>query len=112
VSATLSTHVLDQSRGVPAAGIALTLYALEGDARTALASAVTNADGRTDAPLATGLTPGDYELVFEVGAYFARSGTATFFETIPIRFRIDASAARYHVPLLLSPWGYSTYRGS
>jgi 5-hydroxyisourate hydrolase len=112
VSATLSTHVLDLGRGTPAAGIPIALDALDSETRTRLAHAVTNADGRTDAPLATALAPGLYELIFEVGAYFARSETPTFFETIPIRFRIDADGTRHHVPLLLSPCGYSTYRGS
>jgi 5-hydroxyisourate hydrolase len=112
VSATLSTHVLDLARGVPAAGVALALYALDGETRTQLGSAITNADGRTDAPLAANLSTGTYELVFQVGAYFAQTGSRSFFEAIPIRFRIDAAEGRYHVPLLLSPWGYSTYRGS
>jgi 5-hydroxyisourate hydrolase len=112
VSATLSTHVLDLARGTPAAGVAIVLYALDGETRTPLGSAITNADGRTDAPLAADLGTGTYELVFAVGAYFARGATASFFEAIPIRFRIDAAEGHYHVPLLLSPWGYSTYRGS
>ncbi|HTJ25853.1 MAG TPA: hydroxyisourate hydrolase [Candidatus Limnocylindria bacterium] len=112
MSATLSTHVLDLGRGAPGAGITLALYALDGERRSRLAEAITNVDGRTDAPLATALAPGLYELVFEVGPYFARTATPTFFDTIPIRFRIDATGTRYHVPLLLSPWGYSTYRGS
>jgi 5-hydroxyisourate hydrolase len=109
---TLSTHVLDTARGVPAAGIALTLYALVEGTRTLIARDVTNADGRTDAPLATTLDAGVYELVFAVAAYFEHAGTPAFFDDIPIRFLVRADRERYHVPLLLAPWGYSTYRGS
>lgn len=112
MSTVLSTHVLDLARGVPAAGVRIELFAIDGENRTPVAAAHTNADGRTDAPLANGLSAGIYELVFAVGSYFARSGTASFFETIPVRFRVDEGAERYHVPLLVSPWGYSTYRGS
>jgi 5-hydroxyisourate hydrolase len=108
----LSTHVLDTARGIPAAGIAITLYAVDGDRRTRVAYATTNADGRTDAPLATDLTAGMYEIVFDVADYFARASTPTFYTTVPVRFTIAAEARHYHVPLLLSPWGYSTYRGS
>jgi len=108
---TLSTHVLDTARGVPAAGIAIALYALDGPVRTLLAQTVTNADGRTDA-LATTLTAGTYELVFAVAAYFAATTTAAFYTDIPIRFTFASDCERYHVPLLLSPWGYATYRGS
>ena len=111
MTATLTTHVLDTARGSPGAGISVGLFAIDGE-RTLLHVAVTNADGRTEAPLATGLAPGDYELVFAVADYFARDGVATFFDEIPVRFVIAAESARYHVPLLLSPWGYSTYRGS
>jgi 5-hydroxyisourate hydrolase len=111
MAATLTTHVLDTARGVPAAGISVSLFALGGE-RTLLRAAVTNGDGRTDAPLAAGLAPGAYELVFAVTDYFARDAVATFFDEIPVRFVITASAARYHVPLLLSPWSYATYRGS
>jgi len=107
----LSTHVLDTARGVPAAGIAVTLIALDGEPRT-LAQATTNADGRTDAPLAVDLPAGRYELTFVVAPYFALAGVAAFYDAIPIRFRIDDPARDHHVPLLLAPWGYSTYRGS
>ena len=107
----LSTHVLDVAAGVPAAGIAITLIGLDGGPRL-LAEAITNADGRTDAPLALDLSPGRYELVFVVAPYFARAGVAAFYDTIPIRFRIDDPTRDHHVPLLLSPFGYSTYRGS
>ena len=111
MAAVLTTHVLDTARGVPGAGISVGLFALRGE-RTLLHAAVTNADGRTDAPLATDLAPGPYELVFAVTDYFARDGVATFFDEIPVRFVVTAGAPRYHVPLLLSPWSYSTYRGS
>jgi 5-hydroxyisourate hydrolase len=112
VSATLSTHVLDVARGVPAGGIGIALYTIDGETRTPIARAVTNDDGRTDAPLAIGLPSGTYELVFAVAPYFARAGIPSFFDAIPVRFRIDEKSGHYHLPLLLSPWGYSTYRGS
>jgi hydroxyisourate hydrolase len=111
-TATVSTHVLDTGRGIPAAGISVGLFALAGSERTLLAMAVTNADGRTDAPLGTNLPPGHYELVFAVTDYFARDAIATFFDEIPVRFVVTAGTQRYHVPLLLSAWSYSTYRGS
>lgn len=110
--ATVSTHVLDVARGRPAEGIVVGLFALEEGHRRHVATAHTNADGRTGEPLATELPAGNYELLFAVADYFAREGTETFFDAIPIRFRIGDADARYHVPLLLSPWGYSTYRGS
>jgi 5-hydroxyisourate hydrolase len=112
MAATISTHVLDTARGIPAIGISVGLFVLDGSARKLLGVAVTNADGRTDAPLATELGPGTYELVFAVTDYFARDETATFFDEIPVRFVIGEATTRYHVPLLLSPWAYSTYRGS
>jgi 5-hydroxyisourate hydrolase len=113
----LTTHVLDTAHGCPAEGIAVTLYRLEGEARTKLAETATNDDGRTDAPLVPKgeLTRGQYELVFEVGAYFARRGVRLdlpFLDRVPIRFGIAEDSAHYHVPLLVSPFGYSTYRGS
>ena len=99
----LSTHVLDVTRGRPAAGVAVELLR---DGET-LVSAVTDADGR--ARLADELPAGEYELVFAVGDHF---GTREFLDRVPIRFRIADPAAHYHVPLLASPWAYSTYRGS
>ncbi|MEA2784629.1 MAG: 5-hydroxyisourate hydrolase [Candidatus Eremiobacteraeota bacterium] len=111
MAATLTTHVLDTARGTPAAGISVGLFTLDGLERKLVAVAVTNADGRTDAPLGTGLAPGHYELVFAVMDYFARDGVASFFDEIPVRFVIG-DGARYHVPLLLSSWSYTTYRGS
>ena len=110
--ATVSTHVLDVSRGRPAEGIVVGLFALEDGRRRHVATTHTNADGRTNKPLGTGLAPGSYELLFAVEEYFLRDGVAAFFDAVPIRFRVADAGARYHVPLLLSPWGYSTYRGS
>lgn len=114
----LTTHVLDTARGLPAAGVAITLYRLSDQAREQIAGMTTNADGRTDGPiLPTGqMTIGRYELVFDCGPYLDRHGLTTaapkFLDEIPIRFGIDDAEAHYHVPLLLSPFGYSTYRGS
>jgi 5-hydroxyisourate hydrolase len=112
MAATLSTHVLDTARGKPAEGVLIGLFALEGGRRRHVVTATTNADGRTDAPLASDLAPGAYELLFSVANYFARDGTASFFDAIPVRFHVTESGGHYHVPLLLSPWAYSTYRGS
>jgi 5-hydroxyisourate hydrolase len=108
----LSTHVLDTSTGTPAAKIAIMLFAIDGNVRRHLATSVTNADGRTDSPMADILTPGIHELTFQVGPYYAGKNVETFYDEITIRFRIDDARRKYHVPLLLSPWGYSTYRGS
>jgi 5-hydroxyisourate hydrolase len=108
----LSTHVLDISSGTPAAKIAVMLFAIDGNVRRHLATSVTNADGRTDGPMADLLTPGIHELTFQVAPYFAAQNIEAFYDEITIRFRIDEAAKKYHVPLLLSPWGYSTYRGS
>jgi 5-hydroxyisourate hydrolase len=110
----LTTHILDTVHGRPAAGVALRL--LQGE--TLLASAVTNADGRCDAPLLTGeqMKTGAYRLEFEVGAYYRGLGMAlpepAFLETVVIAFGIAEAGAHYHVPLLVSPFAYSTYRGS
>ena len=110
MSGRLTTHVLDTANGRPAAGVAIELSRLAGEGREQLRAVTTNADGRTDAPLlADGeLEAGDYELVFEVGAYF-RTG---FLDRVPVRFRVERPDEHYHVPLLVSPWSYSTYRGS
>ena len=114
----LTTHVLDTARGTPAADLRITLYRLDGDTRTQLAEMRTNADGRTDSPIlpAEDFAPGTYELVFDAGAYLDATDTPPetprFLDLIPIRFGISDPAAHYHVPLLLSPFGYSTYRGS
>lgn len=115
---TLTTHVLDTARGTPAAGMRVDLYRLDGAERSELARVVTNADGRTDQPLVAGgeLAAGTYELVFHVGPYFAShlpSGDGTpFLDRVPIRFGVADPEAGYHVPLLVAPFAYSTYRGS
>ncbi|WP_413869273.1 hydroxyisourate hydrolase [Albidovulum sp.] len=113
----LTTHVLDTARGRPAEGVRIALYRLSSGGRERLAEAVTNADGRTDAPiLRQGFAPGRYELVFHAGDYLRASGQAgtepLFLDEVPIRFGIAEGEAHYHVPLLLSPYGYATYRGS
>ena len=116
----LTTHVLDTAHGRPATGITVQLWRLDStsDARTLLATAHTNADGRLDAPILAGddLTAGTYELVFDVGAYFAAQDTGLpdppFLGRVPVRFAIADPTAHYHVPLLVSPWSYGTYRGS
>jgi 5-hydroxyisourate hydrolase len=113
----LTTHVLDTSLGKPAAGLAISLRRA-GKHGAPLVSAVTNADGRLDQPLLQGDTmeAGSYELVFDAGAYFDRLGVSLpepkFLDQVVIRFGIADPSAHYHVPLLLSPFGYSTYRGS
>ena len=107
----LTTHVLDTAQGRPGAGIAIELYRLEGEQATFVAKAITNRDGRTDAPLLEGdkFRTGTYQLVFHIGAYFNSQG---FLDVVPIRFAIADAGAHYHVPLLCSPWSYTTYRGS
>jgi 5-hydroxyisourate hydrolase len=111
----LTTHVLDTARGTPAAGIAVSVRRA-GKHGAALASAVTNADGRCDAPLLEGaaMETGSYDLVFEAGPYLDALGLPgpRFLDQIVIRFGIANADAHYHVPLLLSPFGYTTYRGS
>lgn len=116
--ARLSTHVLDTMNGRPAAGVRIALYRLEGDSRSLVKEVVTNADGRTDAPLLTGdeYKTGQYELVFRIGDYFRGLGAAlpqpAFLDVVPLRFGISEADGHYHVPLLASPWSYSTYRDS
>ena len=108
----ISTHVLDTSRGEPAAGVTVRLFHIDGDERTLIATGQTDADGRI-APIFGGdLEPATYVLLFSAGAYFRSAGVATFFDEIPIRFVIEQGARKYHIPLLLAPFGYSTYRGS
>lgn len=114
----LTTHVLDTARGMPAAGMKITLFRLEGANRLKIVEMSTNADGRTDSPIMPKgqFVTGTYELVFEAGAYLDARGTPPenprFLDVVPIRFGISDADAHYHVPLLLSPFGFSTYRGS
>ena len=122
----LTTHVLDTVRGRPAAGLRIELHRLDdnsnaaggaGGAKKVLADVLTNADGRCDAPLLFGdtMVAGRFRLLFHVADYFAADGVAgagEFLDVVPILFRIADPAANYHVPLLVSPWAYSTYRGS
>lgn len=110
----LTTHVLDTAQGRPAAGLRIVLFTVDGADRTPLAEMVTNEDGRTDSPMLPQETfaTGDYELEFHAGDYLRAGGMSdSFLDIIPIRFRMS-EADHYHVPLLLSPFGFSTYRGS
>jgi 5-hydroxyisourate hydrolase len=114
----LSTHVLDTAHGCPAAGMAVRLLRLEVDGPVTLRELTLDHDGRGGGPLldAAAMAVGRYRLVFEVGAYFRGRGVAlpspAFLETVPLEFGIADAAGHYHVPLLVSPWSYSTYRGS
>ncbi|MBB5418535.1 5-hydroxyisourate hydrolase [Paraburkholderia atlantica] len=114
----LTTHVLDTANGRPGAGIKVELFALAGDTRRALKTTVTNHDGRCDEPLLEGdaLVAGEYELVFGAGDYFASLGAKLpeprFVDRVVLRFGVADANAHYHVPLLVSPFSYSTYRGS
>jgi 5-hydroxyisourate hydrolase len=112
----LTTHILDTANGKPAGNVDLRLYAID-EARNLVTSTTTNSDGRTAEPLLQGDTmrAGSYELEFDVGSYFSAQGNAMsdppFLDTVVIRFAVRADE-NYHVPLLVSPWSYSTYRGS
>jgi 2-oxo-4-hydroxy-4-carboxy-5-ureidoimidazoline decarboxylase len=115
----LSTHVLDTVSGRPAPGVKIVLHEIGASARGVLKETTTNADGRTDAPLIDGepLRIGTYELTFHIGAYFAAQTPAAvadppFLDVVPIRFAIAEPEGHYHVPLLATPWSYTTYRGS
>jgi 5-hydroxyisourate hydrolase len=115
----LTTHVLDTAQGRPAAGMRVELWRVgAAGGRELLASVRTNADGRVDSPLLSEgqLQAGVYELVFAAGEYFAgqpvAAATPPFLDTVPVRFGVADPEAHYHVPLLVSPWAYSTYRGS
>ena len=113
----LTTHVLDTARGCPAEGLKIDLYRINGETRRHLRSLVTNDDGRTDEQILPSgeFATGTYELVFHTGSYLDASGvppeTPRFLDIVPLRFGMSEEA-HYHVPLLLSPFGYSTYRGS
>jgi 5-hydroxyisourate hydrolase len=114
----LTTHVLDITQGKPAAGVLVELYAVQATQRSLVQSAVTNQDGRCDAPLLAGdeMRAGQYELVFSAGDYFAAQGVPLpeprFLDRVIIAFGIADPNQNYHVPLVVSPWAYSTYRGS
>jgi len=116
----LTTHVLDTARGCPAAGVGIELWRLDpdGTGRMLLTTTRTNGEGRTDAPLLAGdeFVAGHYEIVFMVAAYFAATGavemSVPFLDRVPVRFGVADATAHYHVPLLVSPWSYTTYRGS
>jgi 5-hydroxyisourate hydrolase len=116
--ARLSTHVLDISRGAAAGGVVIELHKLSGDGRQPIVRVTTNADGRTDAPLLAGdrIDTGIYELSFHAGDYYRRAGVAladpAFLDVVVVRVGLADATGHYHVPLLLSPWGYSTYRGT
>ena len=117
--ARLSTHILDTMQGKPAAGVTVELYRLEpGGGRSLVKTTSTNSDGRTDEPLLAGeaFQTGEYELLFHIGAYFrirgAISADPAFLDIVPIRFGMAEPNGHYHVPLLATPWSYSTYRGS
>ncbi len=114
----LTTHVLDVTQGKPGENVAIELYAVEAQSRRLLKSVRTNQDGRCDAPLLQGsdMQTGSYELVFAAGDYFAGRGMTMpeprFIDRVTIAFGIADAAQNYHVPLVVSPWAYSTYRGS
>jgi 5-hydroxyisourate hydrolase len=113
----LSTHVLDTVRGLPAAGVEISLYSIKDAERSLVKETTTNEDGRTDSPLIPQgeMEKGLYELVFDMGPYFERHGMvdgSPFLGSVPVRFRIDDESMHYHVPLLAAPFSYSTYRGS
>ena len=117
-SGRLTTHVLDTARGKPAAGVRIALYRVSGMKHSKIAETVTNADGRTEAPMLSGsaFKAGVFELVFFAGDYLRQTGQGTgevlFLDEIPIRFGVPDADQHYHVPLLIAPFSYSTYRGS
>ena len=114
----LSTHVLDTQGGHPAAGVSIELWALsDGEKERLVVSTETNSDGRTDAPLLSGesVVAGNYRLIFNVAEYYQRQGNrdaGRFLNRVPVEFKIEDPSAGYHVPLLVTPWSYTTYRGS
>lgn len=114
----LTTHILDTANGCPAAGVEITVKRIQNGTATVLKQAVTNADGRCEQPLVTdeAFVAGQYELVFAMGPYFANKGSAQdeppFVDEVVLRFGVAHGEQHYHVPLLVSPYSYSTYRGS
>jgi 5-hydroxyisourate hydrolase len=108
----VTTHVLDTGSGQPAADVPVTLHMLDGGSWVRIAEAVTDSDGRIKHLGPERLPSGTYRLAFETGKYFAATGTATFFPEVTLTFSVAEAEAHYHVPLLLSPFAYSTYRGS
>ena len=114
----VTTHVLDAAGGCPAAGMRIDLYEVDGESRRLVRSVTTNADGRTDGPVIPKgeMRTGTFELLFHAGAYLDAAGVGgerpRFLDLVPIRFGVADEGAHYHVPLLLSPYSYSTYRGS
>ena len=114
MNGSLTTHVLDTARGKPAAGLGIEHFKIDGDERSELKTTRTNDDGRTDEPLLKEheFGRGSYEIVFHVGEYFGEGGEPPFLDRVPVRFGVSDPEAHYHVPLLASPWSYSTYRGS
>ncbi|GHA07505.1 hydroxyisourate hydrolase [Oceanisphaera arctica] len=114
----LTTHILDASKGLPGSDIKIELYRVEGEHTTLINTVYTNSDGRTDSPVLEGedYVPGKYQLVFHTGTYMKKSGVEllepAFLDDVVIRFGIAAGQEHYHVPLLISPYSYSTYRGS
>ena len=115
MAGSLTTHVLDTARGCPAAGLRIELFRIDGEARELISEAVTNADGRTDGPMLgeDAFAPGSYQLRFHAGDYLDATGAPPprFLDVIPLQFTLS-QPEHYHVPLLLAPFGYSTYRGS
>lgn len=109
MSKVLSTHVLDSTTGMPAAGVSVQLSGADG---APISRARTDSDGRIAELAPDGLTPGNYHLVFDTGAYFEQTGQENFYPEVTVTFRVDDAVRGYHVPLLLSPFAYSTYRGS
>ncbi|TRZ38283.1 hydroxyisourate hydrolase [Niallia circulans] len=109
----ITTHVLDLIQGLPGSNILVELWQYKGKERLLLSSARTNDDGRVEQPLLHELVPGEFELVFHLKDYWQSTKTANvLFETVPIRFHVKVGEPHYHIPLLLSAWGYQTYRGS
>ncbi|WP_309894533.1 hydroxyisourate hydrolase [Archangium sp.] len=108
----ISTHILDTSRGRPAEGVTVTLHAQQDTGWKELARGVTNADGRVKPLLESIPSAGVYRISFEIAPYYARLGTECFYPSVSVDFRVNAASEHYHVPLLLNPFGFSTYRGS